>query len=99
MYGSVSTGKTYFATVIGVEACNQGKRVKFYRTAALVNELIEAKNTGKLHKMMNQLKKIDLLICNKWGYIPVSKEGSQFLYQVIAGCKEKCHYYHQLEIQ
>src|SRR5690606_10822232 len=54
LYGGVGTGKTHLATAIGVEACNQGKSVKFYRTAALVNELIEAKNTGNLHKMMNQ---------------------------------------------
>ncbi|WP_205728137.1 hypothetical protein [Geobacillus sp. PK12] len=37
---------------MGVESCNhQGKRVKFYRTAALVNELIESKNTGNLRKI------------------------------------------------
>ncbi|ALF09309.1 IS21-like element helper ATPase IstB [Parageobacillus thermoglucosidasius] len=89
LYGGVGTGKTHLATAIGVEACNQGKSVKFYRIAALVNELIEAKNTGKLHKMMNQLEKIDLLICDEWGYIPVSKEGAQLLLQVIAGCYEK----------
>lgn len=39
--------------------------------------------------MMNQLEKIDLLICHEWGYIPVSKEGAQLLFQVIAGCYEK----------
>nr|WP_308644001.1 ATP-binding protein [Parageobacillus thermoglucosidasius] len=41
LYGRVGTGKTHLATAIGVEACNQGKSVKFYRTAALVNELMK----------------------------------------------------------
>lgn len=29
LYGSVGTGKTHLATAIGIEACNQGKRVAF----------------------------------------------------------------------
>ena len=29
--------KTHMATAIGVAACARGKKVKFYRTAALVN--------------------------------------------------------------
>ncbi|MGI5881265.1 MAG: ATP-binding protein, partial [Syntrophomonadaceae bacterium] len=39
------------ATAIGVEACNQGKKVKFYRTAALVNDLNDAQTAGNLGKM------------------------------------------------
>jgi DNA replication protein DnaC len=57
LYGGIGTGKTHLATAIGVEACNQGKGMKVYRTAALINEPIEVKNTGNLHKMMNQLEK------------------------------------------
>lgn len=57
LYGAVGTGKTHLATAIGVEACNQGKAVKFYRAAALVNELIEAKNEGNLSRFMNKWRK------------------------------------------
>lgn len=89
LYGGVGTGKTHLATAIGVEACNQGKSVRFYRTAALVNELIEAKNAGRLYKLMNQIEKIDVLICDEWGNIQVSQEGAQLLFQVIAECYEK----------
>ncbi|MDE3838001.1 ATP-binding protein [Bacillus methanolicus] len=89
MYGGVGTGKTHLATALGVEACNQGKVVKFYRTAALVNELIESKQAGTLHKTISQLEKADLLICDEWGYIPVSREGAQLLFQVVASCYER----------
>lgn len=89
LYGSVGTGKTHLATALGVEACNQGKHVRFFRTAALVNELIEAKNEGNLNRFIRQLEKTDLLICDEWGYIPLSHEGAQLLFQVIAGCYEK----------
>ncbi len=42
LYGPVGTGKTHMTTALGVEACNQGKKVRFYKTSALVNELNDA---------------------------------------------------------
>lgn len=57
------------ATAIGVEACMQGKKVKFYKTATLVNELTDAKSDGSLTKLLKKLSKLDLLICDEWGGI------------------------------
>jgi len=89
LYGPVGTGKSHMATAIGVAACSRGKKVKFYRTAALVNHLNEAKAKGELKRFMNQLIKMDLLICDEWGYVPFEKGGSQLLFQVISECYEK----------
>jgi DNA replication protein DnaC len=89
LYGPVGTGKSHMATAIGVTACSRGKRVKFYRTAALVNLLSEAKIKGDLQRFMKQLRKTDLLICDEWGYVPFEKDGSQLLFQVISECYEK----------
>ena len=86
---SFHNGKSHMATAIGVEACMQGKKVKFYKTATLVNELIAAKKNGKLLLLQKKLSKVDLLICDEWGYIPFDAEGSQLLFQVIADCYEK----------
>jgi DNA replication protein DnaC len=77
------------ATAIGVEACMQGKKVGFYKTATLVNEIVTAKADGKLLQYLKKLEKLDLLICDEWGYIPFDAEGSQLLFQVIADCYEK----------
>lgn len=89
LYGSVGTGKTHMATAIGVAACNRGKKVKFYRTAALVNDLIDAKAKGNLSRFLKQLDKTDLLICDEWGYIPLDRQGAQLLFQVVSSCYEK----------
>lgn len=89
LYGSVGTGKTHLATAIGVEACSRGKTVKFFRTATLVNSLLEAKKNEELKKFLKQIEKTDLLICDEWGYIPFEKDGSQLLFQVISECYEK----------
>ncbi len=89
LYGPVGTGKSHMATAIGVAACSRGKKAKFYRTAALVNQLSEAKAKGELKRFMKQLEKTDLLICDEWGYVPFEKDGSQLLFQVISECYEK----------
>ena len=89
LYGRNGAGKSHMATAIGVEACMQGKKVKFYKTATLVNELTDAKSDGSLTKLLKKLSKLDLLICDEWGYLPFDAEGSQLLFQVIADCYEK----------
>jgi DNA replication protein DnaC len=89
LYGRNGTGKSHMATAIGVEACMQGKKVRFYKTAALVNELVAAKASGTLLSLLKKLSKLDLMICDEWGYIPFDAEGSQLLFQVIADCYEK----------
>lgn len=89
LYGRNGNGKSHLATAIGIEAIMQNKKVKFYKTAALVNELIYAKQHGIIDSLLKKLSKIDLLICDEWGYIPFDAEGSQLLFQVIADCYEK----------
>lgn len=89
LYGRNGAGKSHMATAVGVEACMQGRRVKFYKTASLVNELTDAKANGSLSKILKRLSKLDLLICDEWGYLPFDSEGSQLLFQVIADCYEK----------
>ena len=88
-YGPVGTGKTHLAIALGIEACNRGKKVRFFKVAHLVNELIEASERGELRRFTNSLNKYDLLICNEWGYIPISLRGAELLFQVIADFYER----------
>jgi len=89
LYGNVGTGKTHLATAIGITACKRGLKVGFYRTANLVNQLAEAKKAGKLPKLLSYIHKLDLLICDEWGYVPMDREASQILFQVISDSYER----------
>jgi len=89
LYGGVGTGKTHMATAVGVNLIQKGKKVKFFRTAALVNMLIDAKKEGTLSSLMKKISTADLIICDEWGYIPIDNQGAQLLFQVIADCYEK----------
>lgn len=48
LIGTAGTGKTHLATALGIEACVQGKRVRFARVTELVTELLEAREERHL---------------------------------------------------
>ena len=58
-YGGVGTGKTFLATLIGLNAIQKyGKPIKFYTVASLVNQLLEANEKGNLNKLFKQIEKL-----------------------------------------
>jgi DNA replication protein DnaC len=89
LYGNVGAGKTHLAIAIGVAACDAGFKTKFFRTATLVNALTEAKGQGNLSVFMKQFEKLDLLICDEWGYVPIDSDGSKLLFNIVAECYER----------
>ena len=89
LFGNVGTGKTHLATALGVEACKKGFQVRFFRTTALVNQLLDAKKGGTLQKSLKTLEKADLIICDEWGYVPLDRDGSRLLFQVVSDCYER----------
>lgn len=89
LYGNVGAGKTHLAIATGVAACNAGFRTRFWRTPSLVNALVEARHRGELSHFMKQFEKLDLLICDEWGYVPIDYDGSKLLFQVISECYER----------
>lgn len=87
--GSIGTGKTHLATALGAQACLMGKRVKFYTTAELINELTAAYDNRSIAKLNQQLTRIDLLILDELGMVPYHQEGANLLFQVIAARHER----------
>jgi DNA replication protein DnaC len=89
MYGNPGTGKTHLATAIGHTACKNDLKVGFFRTAGLVNKLLEAKRKNEFDIFLRKLDRLDLIIADEWGYVPLDKEGSQLLFHVISECYER----------
>jgi DNA replication protein DnaC len=87
--GSPGTGKTHMATALGLAACRQGKRVRFYTAAALVTRLEEAQKQYQLDRVLAQLDRTDLLICDELGYLSFSRAGAELLFQVFADRYER----------
>jgi DNA replication protein DnaC len=89
LIGSPGTGKTHLATALGLAACRQGKKVRFCTAAALVTRLEEAQKQYQLDRVLGQLDRTDLLICDELGYLSFSRAGAELLFQVFADRYER----------
>lgn len=88
LFGPVGIGKTHMAVTAGVKACMLGYKTKFYTVTELVLKLAEARKNGTLERLLKELRTLDLLILDEWGYVPVDKDGSQLLFRVISDSYE-----------
>ena len=82
--GNSGTGKTHMAIAIGIQACEQNYRVAFRTAAALINEMVEARNENRLSIYIKQFRKIDLLIVDELGYVTFDLAGAELLFQLLA---------------
>lgn len=89
LVGPSGTGKTHLALALGIAACGQGKKVRFWRVTELITTLLEAKEERQLLRLRGQLAKLDLLILDELGYVPASKAGAELLFDVIATTYER----------
>lgn len=88
LYGGVGTGKTHMSLALGMSGCEMGLKVRFYTVTELVLKLSDTYRNGTLERLIRELKQLDLLILDEWGYVPVDREGSQLLFRVIADSYE-----------
>ncbi|GED22521.1 hypothetical protein HHA01_14980 [Halomonas halmophila] len=69
-------GKTHLAIGIGQKAIEAGYRVLFRNALHLVEELEIAVMKGELKKTLQKLAKVDALVIDELGYLPMSAAGA-----------------------
>jgi DNA replication protein DnaC len=77
--GNSGTGKSHIALGLGLAACQKGLSVGFTKAAALVHELLEARDEKRLLRLQRQLVGYRLLIIDEIGYIPLSQTGIAYI--------------------
>lgn len=82
--GPSGTGKTHVALGLGLTACQKGLSVGFTTAAALVHELLEARDERRLLRLQKQLAAHRLLIIDELGYVPLSPTGAELLFEVFS---------------
>ena len=87
--GECGTGKSHLATGLCLAACRQKRRVRFTTAAALVNELVEAKQNNQVRRLMIRWQRYELIALDEVGYVPLADIGAEFLFQVISERAER----------
>lgn len=78
--GNPGLGKTHLATGLALTACRQGKKVRFWTAAGLVNELLHAQDEHRLNRLIAAALKLDLVVLDELGFIPFTATGAQALF-------------------
>jgi DNA replication protein DnaC len=82
--GPSGTGKTHVALGLGLAACQRGLSVGFTTAAALVSEMMEARDERRLLRFQKQMAAYQLLIIDELGFVPLSKTGAELLFELIS---------------
>ena len=76
--------QSHIALGLGLAACQKGMSVGFVTAAALVHELIEARDEKRLLRLQRQLTTYKLLVIDELGYVPLSPTGAELLFEVFS---------------
>jgi DNA replication protein DnaC len=84
--GNSGTGKTHvaLALALGLAACQKGFSVGFTTAAALVSQLLEARDERRLLKLQRDLASVKLLIIDELGYVPLSHSGAELVFETFS---------------
>jgi DNA replication protein DnaC len=61
-------------------ACRQKRRTRFTTAAALVNELVLAKQNNQMRRLMICWLRYELIVLDEVGYVPLADIGAEFLF-------------------
>jgi DNA replication protein DnaC len=89
LVGGTGTGKTHFATALGVAAIHASKRVRFFNAVDLVNQLEKEKKHDKSGSLAKRLCQVDAVILDELGYLPFPESGGALLFHLISTLYEK----------
>jgi len=89
LIGNSGTGKTHLATALGLAACHEGRKVRFFGVTGLVTGLLEAREDRQLERLLKQLARQDLLVLDELGYVPFTKAGAELLFEVVSRAYER----------
>ena len=89
LLGAPGLGKTHLAIALALCACRQGRRVRFSRSAKLVDELLVMQHNLRLSRFTARFERLDLVVLDELGFSPVAKEGTQLLFHLCSDLYER----------
>lgn len=89
MVGGPGTGKSHLAVAISSKAARNGSKVRFFNLVDLANQLEREKLEGQSGKLAKQMEKIDILVLDELGYLPLAKNSGQLIFHLLSKIHQK----------
>ncbi len=82
--GPAGVGKSHLANALGRTACAGGFSTRYTTAAELINRLTAAFSDYSLAQAIKYYTSPRLLVIDELGYIPIDKQGAEFIFQVVS---------------
>lgn len=89
LVGGTGTGKTHLAIAITASVIRAGARGRYFNTLHLVTRLEQETRIGKAGALAAQLARLDLVVLDELGYLPLARSGGQLLFHLISKLYER----------
>lgn len=81
--GKTGTGKSWLACALGYQACLMGYKTSYFSMHRLIEEIVTAKVQGSYVKLLNRIKKADVLVLDDFGLQSPDKQTKLALLQIM----------------
>lgn len=89
LVGPAGTGKSHLLVGLGHAAVAAGFRVRYFTAADLVETLYRGLADNSVGRVIDNLLRADLVICDELGFAPLDANGSQLLFRFVAAAYER----------
>ncbi|MBI4681137.1 MAG: ATP-binding protein [Nitrospirae bacterium] len=87
--GPPGVGKTHLSVGLAMKACMARYRVVFMTAQHLIEDLMLSKRDGSIVEKLMAYSRLHLLIIDELGYMPITREQANLLFQLISMRYEK----------
>lgn len=88
LVGPAGTGKSHLLIALGLAAVHDGRRVRYFTAADLVETLYRGLADNSVGRVIDGLLRADLVIVDELGFAPLDPTGTQLLFRFVAAAYE-----------
>jgi DNA replication protein DnaC len=89
LVGPAGTGKSHLLIAAGYAAVQDGMRVRYLTASDLIETLYRGIADNSVGKVIDNLLRADLIICDELGFAPLDDHGTQLLFRFVAAAYER----------
>ena len=89
LIGGTGTGKSHLAMAIARQCIRLRHRARFFNVVGLVNQLEVESKLEQHGRLADRLSRVDLVILDELGYLPLAATGGQHLFHLISQLYER----------
>jgi DNA replication protein DnaC len=89
LVGPAGTGKSHLLVALGVAAVHAGHRVRYFTAAELVETLYRGLADNSVGRVIENLLRNELILCDEVGFAPLDDTGAQLLFRFVAAAYER----------